>query len=54
MSLAVRFDHRFPTHPNSDGKSRNEVPVPMVALVATAVSSLLSLCSTAQYCDMSY
>jgi len=37
-SFAVQFNHRFPTHPGHDGESHHEVPIPMVALVATAVS----------------
>jgi hypothetical protein len=45
MSFAARFNHRFPTHPGHNGESRNEVPIPMIALVATAVSEdSLHLC----------
>jgi hypothetical protein len=45
-SFAARFSHCFPTHPGHDGEPRNEVPVAMVALVATAVSeALFLLCS---------
>jgi len=35
-----RFLHRFATYRGEDGVIRREVPVPMVALVATAVSAL--------------
>jgi hypothetical protein len=45
MSFAARFNYRFPTHPGYE-ESRNEVPVSMVALVATAVSKpLFHMCS---------
>ncbi len=40
-SFAVVNDHCFPTHPGLDGRSHNEVPIPMVALVVTAVSEVL-------------
>ena len=40
-SFAVVNDHHFPTHPVLDGRSYNEVPIPMVVLVATAVSEVL-------------
>jgi len=34
---------QFPRHEGDDGVTAVEVPVPMVALVATAVSDLISL-----------
>ena len=37
-SFATRFDHLFPTHRHNNGVTMREVPTPMVALVATAVS----------------
>lgn len=37
-SFAARFSHLFPVFQDSDGKTNREVPIPMVALVATAVS----------------
>ena len=40
----MRFGPRFSIHPGSDGESRNEVPVAMVALIATAVSEVLFHC----------
>ncbi|KAN0109142.1 hypothetical protein V8E52_009573 [Russula decolorans] len=40
-SFAARFSHCFPTHPGHDGEPRNEVPVTMVALVATALYASL-------------
>jgi Domain of unknown function (DUF6532) len=43
-SFAARFGHRFPVHPGHDGESHKEVPVAMVALVATAVSRALFCC----------
>src|ERR1700761_2134398 len=36
-SFATRFKHLFPTYQGPDGMVSYEVPVPMVALVATAV-----------------
>jgi hypothetical protein len=36
--LATNFSHCFPTSEDPDGVTRSEVPEPMVALVATAVS----------------
>jgi hypothetical protein len=36
-SFAERFNSRFPIHQGLDGNSTREVPVSMVALVATAV-----------------
>jgi hypothetical protein len=39
MSFAHRFRSRFPVHQGSDGVVLREVPVAMVALVATAVST---------------
>jgi hypothetical protein len=37
-SFASRFHHIFPVFRDSEAKPRYEVPIPMVALVATAVS----------------
>ena len=39
-SFASQFDDRFPVSQDSNGVSRHEVPIPMVALAATAVSCL--------------
>jgi len=39
-SFAYRFKSLFPTHTSNDGKVTRQVPVAMVALVATAVSPL--------------
>ena len=36
-SFASRFDSRFPTHEEVNGVKTREVPIPMLALVATAV-----------------
>lgn len=36
-SFASRFGSRFPMHEEVNGVTTREVPVPMVALVATAV-----------------
>jgi hypothetical protein len=41
MSFASQFSDRFPVHQGLDGLVRREVPVSMVALVATAVRFLL-------------
>ena len=38
-----RFIHLFAQHRGDDGVIRREVPVPMVALVATAVSDLTNI-----------
>jgi hypothetical protein len=38
MSFASRFHRLFPVFRGSDAISRHEVPIAMVALVATAVS----------------
>ena len=38
MSFARRFRYLFPTYEGREGVINYEVPVPMVALVATAVS----------------
>jgi len=38
-SFANRFEQRFPTYQDYDGIVHHEVPVAMVALVATAVSA---------------
>ena len=43
-SFARRFSYLFPTYESREGEVNCEVPAPMVALVATAVSSLLWLC----------
>jgi hypothetical protein len=40
-SFANRFRNKFPTHQGNDGVVSREVPVAMVALVATAVSDTL-------------
>ena len=37
--FAARFDRHFPRFEERDGTMSREVPIPMVALVATAVSS---------------
>jgi hypothetical protein len=37
-SFAHQFRKEFPTHECDDGTVAHEVPIPMVALVATAVS----------------
>jgi len=41
-SFAKRFDRLFPRHRNSEGIEKTKVPMQMLALVATAVSSLMS------------
>jgi hypothetical protein len=41
MSFARKFRYLFPTYENREGQVSYEVPIPMVALVATAVSQLL-------------
>ena len=38
-SFANRFRTEFPVHQGTDGMVLREVPIPMVALVATAVSA---------------
>lgn len=51
-SFAQRHHSRFPTFQGSNGGMAREVPVPMVALVATAVSVvflLSSLCTNMKY-----
>jgi hypothetical protein len=40
-SFAHRFRRQFPKHVAEDGNMTREVPIPMVALVATAVSLYL-------------
>ena len=45
-SFASRFHDRFPTSQDRDGIARREVPIPMVALVATAVSLLFLMSTT--------
>ena len=42
-SFAARFEHLFPTYQGANGVVNREVPIPMVALVATAVSHILLL-----------
>jgi hypothetical protein len=42
-SFARQFQYLFPTWESREGEKSYEVPVPMVALVATAVSRLLLL-----------
>ena len=42
-SFARRFYEQFPVHHNPDGREMREVPIPMVALVATAVSAAYNL-----------
>jgi hypothetical protein len=37
-AFATHFNHLFLTHLGPDGEMRRELPIPMVALVATAVS----------------
>lgn len=37
-SYATKFGHLFPTYQGDDGEVSREVPIPMVSLVATAVS----------------
>ncbi|KAH9160038.1 hypothetical protein EDB89DRAFT_1915254 [Lactarius sanguifluus] len=41
-SFSSHFDHLFPVHQRLDGTSSREVPVPMVALVATAMYATLN------------
>src|SRR6266702_3034540 len=38
-SFCMQFDQFFPCHTSDDGVIAREVPIPMVALVATAVSA---------------
>jgi hypothetical protein len=40
MAYAHRFDFKFPRSRGNDGVLVKELPVPMVALVATAVSAI--------------
>ncbi len=40
-SFAHHFKRQFPTHESSNGELLREVPIPMVALVATAVSVVI-------------
>jgi hypothetical protein len=42
-SFASRFDGWFPTYQGPNGDTRQEVPIPMLALVATAVWTCLLL-----------
>jgi Domain of unknown function (DUF6532) len=42
-SFAHRFNHRFLVRKDSNGVPMREVPIPMVALVATAVSVIVIL-----------
>jgi hypothetical protein len=39
--LATKYDHLFPIHEGDDGRASREVPIPMVALVATAMYAAL-------------
>ncbi|KAF8259217.1 hypothetical protein EI94DRAFT_1813701 [Lactarius quietus] len=41
MSFASRFGHMFPVHFGNNGSPSREVPIPMVALVATALYATL-------------
>jgi len=41
-SFAARFQHLFPRTQDRDGRITYEVPIPMVALVATALHAVLS------------
>lgn len=50
-SFAQRFQWLFPKYEVSNGEEVPEVPIPMVALVATAVSPLFSLCTTLMLYD---
>jgi len=44
MGLALKYTYsHFPTFMGNDGIVRQEVPIPMVALVATAVSAAMSM-----------
>jgi Domain of unknown function (DUF6532) len=47
ISFSRRFASLFPTHTSLHGENVREVPIPMVALVATAVRSLSVLQSVA-------
>ena len=40
-SFAHRFKRQFPLHELDDGNMTREVPIPMVALVATGVSAAI-------------
>ncbi|KAH9011111.1 hypothetical protein EDB83DRAFT_2530442 [Lactarius deliciosus] len=40
-SLATHFEDQFPTHQGPDGDSNQEVPISMVALVATVLYATL-------------
>jgi len=44
-SFANRFRSEFPIHQGNDGVVSREVPIAMVALIATAVSTLLIILS---------
>ncbi|KAN0138015.1 hypothetical protein V8E53_004186 [Lactarius tabidus] len=41
MSFAVKYEDRFPLHRGDDGTASCEVPIPMVALVVTALYATL-------------
>jgi hypothetical protein len=41
MSFAAKYEDHFPLHQGDDGRASCEVPIPMVALVAMAVSLIL-------------
>ena len=53
-SLARRFDIFFPRHTNSEGVKNPEMPKPLVALVATAVSFHVSSFDVVAYLKHSY
>jgi hypothetical protein len=42
-SFATKYADRFPLHHGDDGVARREVPIPMVALVATAVNIIVTV-----------
>ena len=43
-SFASQFASLLPTHTSLNGENLREVPIPMVALVATAVRSCVTKC----------
>ena len=43
MAYAYRFDFKFPRFRGHDGVLVKELPIPMVALVATAVRAIYHL-----------
>lgn len=48
-AFAMHFDHLFLTHLGPDGEKRRELPEPMLALVATAVSCSILYKHSAKY-----